>query len=327
MTAARVGRTEIEIGPDGVGERLDVFVAAALELSRTRVHKLIEEGRVIVDGRPAKKSEPLSEGQLLEVDVPEPAPLSLGAEDIPLQIVHQDESLLVVDKPAGMVVHPSAGHAGGTLVNALLHHVKDLSGIGGMLRPGIVHRLDKGTSGLLVVAKNDFAHRALSEALKQRKIRRLYQAVAWGHLEESPLTVDAPIGRDPNQRKRMAVVEGGRRAVSRVRRNERWRAADLLDVALETGRTHQIRVHLAYRGHPVVGDPVYGVGWEKGMSGKDSGWARELARRVSRPFLHSAELSFEHPVTGERLRFHSPLPPDLAEAARWARETSAEGLS
>ena len=327
MTAARVGRTEIEVGPDGAGERLDVFLAATLDLSRTRVHKLIEEGRVVVDGRAAKKSEPLSEGQTVEVEVPEPTPLAFGAEDLPLSIVHQDEALLVVDKAAGMVVHPSAGHAAGTLVNALLHHVKDLSGIGGTLRPGIVHRLDKGTSGLMLVAKNDFAHRSLSDALRQRKIRRLYQAVAWGHVAESPFTVDAPIGRDPNQRKRMAVVEGGRRAVTRARLKERWRAAELLDVALETGRTHQIRVHLAYRGHPVVGDPLYGVGWERGMSGKDSGWAKELARRVSRPFLHSAELSFEHPVTGERMRFQSPLPPDLAEAARWARETSAEGLS
>ena len=324
MTASIAGRKEIRVGPDGVGERLDVFVAAALELSRTRVHKLLEEGRVLVDGRLARKSESLSRGQHLQVDGPEPTPRSLAPEAIPLDIVYQDEALIVVDKPAGMVVHPSAGHAGGTLVNALLHHVQDLSGIGGALRPGIVHRLDKGTSGLMVVAKSDLAHQALSDALRHREVRRLYQDASWGHLDESPLCVDAPIARDPNHRKRMAVVEGGRRAVSRARVKESWRAAELLEVALETGRTHQIRVHLAHRGHPVVGDAVYGAGWERGMGGPDRGWARELARRVTRPFLHSMELAFEHPMTHERLRFRSPLPPELAEAALWARESSGE---
>tara|TARA_B100001123_G_scaffold14323_1_gene16296 strand:- start:6761 stop:7756 length:996 start_codon:yes stop_codon:yes gene_type:complete len=320
--AAEGWHREIEVDPDGAGERLDVFVAAALELSRTRVHKLLEEGRVLLDGRLARKSESLSQGQRLQINVPEPTPLSLTAEAIPLHIVYQDEVLLVVDKPAGMVVHPSAGHPGGTLVNALLHHVRDLSGIGGALRPGIVHRLDKGTSGLMVVAKSDLAHQALSDELRHRKVRRLYQVASWGHLDESPLCVDAPIARDPNHRKRMAVVEGGRRAVSRVRVKERWRAADLLDVTLETGRTHQIRVHLAHRGHPVVGDGVYGGGWERGMGGPDRGWAKELARRVTRPFLHSMELAFEHPVTRERMSFHSPLPPELAEGARWACESS-----
>ncbi len=318
--------SEIEVGPDGEGERLDVFVAAALELSRTRVHKLIEEGRVLLDGKVPRKSESLSQGQRLTVAVPDPVALTMDAEPLPIAIVYQDESVVVVDKAAGMVVHPSAGHSGGTLVNALLHHVHDLSGIGGALRPGIVHRLDKGTSGLMVVAKTDQAHQRLSEALKRRRVRRLYQAAAWGHIQESEvLVIDAPIGRDPGHRKRMAVVEGGRRSVTRVRVRERWRAAELLDVALETGRTHQIRVHLTDRGHPVVGDPLYGPGWERGMGGRDRQWARELARRVARPFLHAAELAFDHPRTGERMVFKAPLPPELEEAARWARETSSEG--
>ena len=326
-----VRATELEVGPDDAGERIDVFVAARLELSRTRVHKLIEEGRILLDGEAPRKSEPLAEGQRVAVDVPDPAPLVLEAEDIPVPIVYQDASLLVVDKPAGMVVHPSAGHDRGTLVNALLHHVRDLAGIGGALRPGIVHRLDKGTSGLMVVAKTDTAHQRLSEAIKRRRVKRLYKAAVWGHLDlgaepEAILVVDAPIGRDPSDRKRMAVVEGGRRAVTRVRLRERWRAAELLDVALETGRTHQIRVHLAHKGHPVVGDPVYGLGWERGM-GRDRAWARDLSRKVARPFLHAAELVFEHPETGERMRFRAPLPPDLAEASEWARETSGQTLS
>jgi len=225
----------------------------------------------------------------------------------------------VVDKPSGMVVHPAPGHRQGTLVNALLHHVRDLSGVGGRLRPGIVHRLDRDTSGLLVVAKSDAAHHGLADALRQRRVRRLYQALVWGHLSGSPLTIDAPIARDPRNRKRMTVLEGGRRAVTRVRIRERWPAAELLDVALKTGRTHQIRVHLAHIGHPVVGDEVYGAGWERGMSGPERGWARELARRAPRQFLHAAELAFDHPLTGRRMRFRAPLPPDLAEVAEWAR--------
>jgi 23S rRNA pseudouridine1911/1915/1917 synthase len=316
------GARELRVEADDAGERLDVFVAARLELSRTRVHKLIEEGRVLLDGKLPRKAVALDEGQTVSVEVPEALALAIEAEALPISIVFEDASLLVVDKAAGMVVHPSAGHSGGTLVNALLHHVRDLSGIGGTLRPGIVHRLDKGTSGLMVVAKNDVAHVRLSEALKQRRVRRLYQAAVWGHLAgEEVLVVDAPIDRDPTDRKRMAVVEGGRRAVTRARVSERWRAAELLDVALETGRTHQIRVHLAHRGHPVVGDPLYGPLWDRGM-GKDRAWARELTKRVGRPFLHAAELAFEHPESGERMRFQSPLPPELAEAARWARETS-----
>lgn len=324
--SGRRGRSELEVGPEAAGERLDVFVAAALGLSRTRVHKLIEEGRIRLDGRAPRKSEPLAAGQRLEVDVPEPVPLALEPEALPVDILYEDAALVVVDKPAGMVVHPSAGHDRGTLVNALLHHVRDLAGIGGALRPGIVHRLDKGTSGLMVVAKSDLAHQRLSEALKKRRVRRLYQAAVWGHLDtEAVLTVDAPIGRDASDRKRMAVMEGGRRAVTRVRVRERWRVAELLDVALETGRTHQIRVHLTHRGHPVVGDPTYGAGWEKGM-GRDRAWARDLSRRLSRPFLHAAELVFDHPETGERMRFRAPLPADLSEAAEWARRTSGEGV-
>jgi 23S rRNA pseudouridine1911/1915/1917 synthase len=308
---------------EGVEVRLDRFISERLELSRTRVQKLLVEGLVTIDDRPARKSEIVLPEQRIRVEVPPPRVVTMEAEDLPLEIVYQDPHLAVVNKPAGMVVHPAPGNRTGTMVNALLHHVRDLSGVGGRLRPGIVHRLDRDTSGLLVVAKSDQAHLALSDALRQRKIRRIYTTLVWGHLSEDSLTIDAPIGRDPKNRKRMAVVPDGRHAVTRVRVAERWLRADLLDVALKTGRTHQIRVHLSHIGHPVVGDSVYGAGWERGMGGGSRRWADDLARRVGRQFLHAAALGFDHPVTGERMRFHAELPEDLARAARWARETTS----
>ncbi len=298
-------------------------MADRLELSRTRVQALISEGHVRVDGRAPRKSERVEAGSMIEVDVPPAEEVEILPEDLPLSIVYQDADLLVVDKAAGMVVHPAPGHRSGTLVNALLHHVPDLPGVGGRLRPGIVHRLDRDTSGLILVAKSDRAHQGLADAIKARRVKRLYRAACWGHLQESPLTVDAPIGRDPRDRKRMAVVDGGRRAVTRARVRERWLRAELLDVALQTGRTHQIRVHLAHVGHPVVGDRVYGAGWVRGMGGGDRAWAGELDRRTPRQFLHAAELMFDHPVTGDRMRFASPLPEDLAGVAAWAGSGSS----
>ncbi|MGH7507709.1 MAG: RluA family pseudouridine synthase [Longimicrobiales bacterium] len=303
--------------------RLDAYLAALFpDLSRSRVVQLIAGGHVLVNGQPARKSQRPAPGDRIVIEVPPPEPSELLPEAIPLVIVHEDADLLVVDKPAGMVVHPSAGHATGTLVHALLHHVADLSGIGGVRRPGIVHRLDRDTSGLLIIAKHDRAHRRLAAALKQRQVRRIYLAASWGHLRDDVVEVDAPIGRSPTHRQRMAVVERGRPARTRFRRLERWRAAELLRAELETGRTHQIRVHLQSIGHPVVGDRTYARGAERGVSGPDQPWAAELGRRVPRQFLHAAELSFPHPRTGQPLTFRSSLPPDLAEAAAWARTTS-----
>jgi 23S rRNA pseudouridine1911/1915/1917 synthase len=315
-TAERVHALLVGEGEEG---RLDRFVAGHLDLSRTRVQALLADGRVKVDGRAARKSEAVQPGMRIEVVVPPPVAVDIPAEDIPLDVVFEDEHLVVVNKAAGMVVHPAPGHRTGTLVNALLFHVRDLSGVGGRLRPGIVHRLDRDTSGLLVAAKTDAAHHGLADALRKRKVRRIYLAAAWGHLDESPLTIEAPIARDRKDRKRMAVSEGGRSAITRVRVRERWERADLLDVALKTGRTHQIRVHLAHVGHPVVGDSVYGSGWERGMGGPSHVWAKELARRTPRLFLHAAQLGFDHPVTGAGMRFDAPLPPDLAAVAEWAR--------
>ncbi len=307
----------------GAGARLDAWLAARLpDLSRSRLAQLLEQGRVTVNGRAARKSLRLHEGDVVDLTIPEPEPATVAAEDLPLTIVFQDADLLVLDKPAGVVVHPAPGHRSGTLVNALLHHVSDLSGIGGVLRPGIVHRLDRDTSGLMLVAKNDGAHRALADALKRREIRRIYLAVAWGHLARDLVEVDAAVGRSPTHRQRMAVVEHGRHALTRFQRLERWIAADLLRAELETGRTHQIRVHLAHIGHPVVGDPVYGGAGARGISGPGATWARALEKRVPRQFLHAARLSFRHPRTGEALAFESPLPPDLKPAFDWARATS-----
>jgi 23S rRNA pseudouridine1911/1915/1917 synthase len=317
-TEARHEIVEVRPGEEG---RLDRFVSERLGLSRARVQRLLAEGRVRVAGKAAKKSEHVAPGASVSVEIPPAEPVEMQAEDLPLDVVYEDESLVVVNKAAGVVVHPAPGHRTGTLVNALLFHVRDLSGVGGRLRPGIVHRLDRDTSGLLVVAKDDRAHLALTDALRHRRIRRIYRAACWGHLPEATMTVDAPIGRDPHDRQRMAVVPSGRRALTRLRVRERWIRADYLDVALQTGRTHQIRVHLAHLGHPVVGDTVYGAGWERGMGGPDLSWARELARRTSRQFLHAAELAFDHPLTGERMRFEVPLPVDLAAVAAWTRQS------
>jgi 23S rRNA pseudouridine1911/1915/1917 synthase len=324
-TEAAGERLRLVVSDDPGGARLDAYVASRVpQLSRSRVAQLLAAGHVRLNGALPRKSERPAAGDVIELALPAPEPVSLEPEAIPLEIVYEDADLAVIDKPAGLVVHPAPGHRAGTLVHALLHHIGDLSGIGGELRPGIVHRLDKDTSGLLLVAKGDESHRALAAAHKRREIGRAYLAAAWGHLSVDSLTVEQPIGRSPTHRQRMAVVEGGRPALTRFRRLERWRGADLVRAELETGRTHQIRVHLAWLGHPVVGDELYGSGSWRGISGVARGWAQAFAKRVPRQFLHAAELRFRHPRTGAWLTFESPLPPELAAAAAWARQTSSE---
>ena len=300
-------------------QRLDRFLAKQLSLSRSQVAALIDAGRVLIADTVPKKSYIPEVDDLIIVDVPPPEPTSLVAEEIEVDVVYEDEGFLVVNKPAGMVVHPAPGHSGGTLLNALLYRVGRLSTIGGPSRPGIVHRLDKDTSGLVIAAKDEKVHRRLADALARRAITRRYLAACWGHLPEDHFVVEADMGRHRRDRKRMAVVPGSRPATTEIERLERWVAADLLKVRLHTGRTHQIRVHLSHIGHPVVGDRQYGSGWERGFEGR---WPRELARRVPRQFLHAAELRFAHPVTGEELALSAALPEDLAAVAEWARRTS-----
>ncbi len=240
----------------------------------------------------------------MEIEIPEPVAAEPAAEAIPLEIVFEDEHLLVLDKPAGLVVHPGAGRASGTLVNALLHRVKDLSGVGGVLRPGIVHRLDRGTSGLLVVAKDDASHRALAAQFASRAVEKEYLALVLGVPAPRQGEIDKPIGRHPVQRKRMAVRSGGREARSSYRVLEAFDGAALLRVTIHTGRTHQIRVHLAAIGHPVAGDAIYG-------GGRRPPAAAAALALLDRPALHAARLAVDHPADGRRLRFESPLPPDI----------------
>lgn len=315
---AETVRVRIE---DDADERLDALLGARTRLSRSKVASLIGEKRVTVNGAPTVKSYRPKAGDEILVEIPPPPPVDLVAQDIPVPVVHEDEHLLVVDKPHGMVVHPAPGHPDGTLVNALLGRYGELSPIGLPRRPGIVHRLDRDTSGLLIVARREEAHRALASALSRRRVGRGYLAAVWGGFEPEEATIDRPIGRHPKDRKRMAVVEDGRPAVTHVRRLERWPATDLLAIRLETGRTHQIRVHLADTGHPVVEDPVYGPGWERGMTGAGGQWALRFARRTGRLFLHAARLSFVHPATRERMTFTSELPEPLSGALEWARES------
>ena len=285
------------VGPEHAGKRLDA-VLAKLEpsLSRAQAQRLIDAGEIRVGGAPAKPAHKLRAGERIEGSVPAPTPTEVVAEAIPLAILYEDADLVVIDKPAGMVVHPAPGHAGGTLVNALLHHCRDLSGVGGELRPGIVHRLDKDTSGVLVVAKHDRAHRALAAQWKGHAIEREYLALVRGAPRAASGTVDAPIGRHPVDRKRMSTTtRRGRSAVTHWRVERKLSGATLLRVRLETGRTHQIRVHLASIGLPVLGDPVYG---------KAPGAGRQM--------LHAAVLGFLHPTSGAPLRFEAPPPADFA---------------
>ncbi len=284
------------------GERLDAFLSASLEeLSRSRAQQLIEQGLVTLEGAAVKKNHRVSAGERFRAEIPEPEALELMPENIPLDIVFEDDDLIVLVKPKGLVVHPAPGHPSGTLVNALLYHCGDtLSGIGGVSRPGIVHRLDMDTSGLMLCAKNDRAHRLLSAQLADRSLHRVYEALLRGTPRDPEGTVDAPIGRSPKDRKKMAVTDkGSRRAVTRYRVLEVFPGFSLVRCELETGRTHQIRVHMAHIGHPVAGDPLYGGGTPLGLTSQ---------------CLHARAISFIHPATGETMRFESELPPEFTRA-------------
>ncbi|MFL5578586.1 MAG: RluA family pseudouridine synthase [Gemmatimonadaceae bacterium] len=281
--------------------RLDSLLAQRLGLSRTQSATLIATGQATVNGRPEKASYRARAGERVDVTIPPPPSRAVVAEDIPLDVVYEDEDLVVVDKPAGMVVHPAPGNWTGTLVNALKGRGGELADEGGEDRAGIVHRLDKDTSGLLLVAKSERAHRSLSHAIAERRVVRRYAALAWGHLDGDRLTVDAPIARDPRDRKRMAIVSSGRQAKTDFVRLARFDSADLVRAHLHTGRTHQIRVHLSSVGHPVVGDDTYGGG----------GGRRLMALPPRRHFLHAAWLVFRHPATGAAMELRSPLPADL----------------
>jgi 23S rRNA pseudouridine1911/1915/1917 synthase len=313
------GPRALVVEGDHDGSRLDNFLTALLpEQSRSHIQRLIKDGRVTGPSTPARTgragapavpplrpSTPVRAGQVYAVDVPPPAAATPEPEALPLRIIFEDSHVVVLDKPAGMVVHPAAGHSTGTLVNALLHHVKDLSGIGGEARPGIVHRLDRGTSGVMVVAKHDLAHQELSRQFADREVEKEYIALVWG-LVRAGRRIDSAIGRDPADRQKMSTrARRARQAVTRVTDARNYKGVSLLRVAIATGRTHQIRVHLSAIGHPIVGDSTYG-----GLHRRTPPTLRAV-QRLERPFLHATRLAFTHPDDGRRVEFDSPLPLDL----------------
>ena len=293
------------VGEDEAGFRLDLALATASGVSRAQVRRWIEGGRVRINSRAGRPAQRVRVGDTLEADPPQPLPAELVAQAIPVPILYEDADLVVVDKPAGLVVHPAPGHWSGTLVNALLHACRDLAGIGGVLRPGIVHRLDRGTSGVMVVAKRDAAHAALAEQFRVHSVERVYRALVRGTPGADAGRIDRPIGRHPRDRKRMSDrSRAGREAHTEWRMERRFARAGYswLRVQPRTGRTHQIRVHLAAAGLPIAGDAVYGRGARGGL-------------KLSRPALHAEALAFDHPATGARMRFEAPLPADLAALA------------
>ena len=285
----------LQAASEDTGKRLDVWLAEQTELTRSAAQKLIEEGRVTAEGESMAKNTRLAGGETISVALPEPEAVDIVPQNIPLDVVYEDEDVIVVNKPKGLVVHPAPGHPDGTLVNALLYHCgESLSGINGELRPGIVHRIDRDTSGLIIAAKNDFAHVKLAAQLQDHTLARTYRCIVTGNFREDGGTVDAPIGRCPADRKKMAVVAGGRRAVTHWSVLERYPGAAYVECRLETGRTHQIRVHMAYLGHPILGDTVYGN--KKPVSG------------LQGQCLHAVGLQFVHPRTGELVKLACPLP-------------------
>ena len=299
---------ELKVSPEGAGQRLDAYASSATEFSRNAIQRLIREGDLLLNGRETQAKAKLREGDEISITPPPPAVCDIVPQDIPIDIVYQDADIAVINKPKGMVVHPAAGNPDGTLVNAIMYHIKDLSGVGGEVRPGIVHRIDRMTSGLLVIAKNDEAHNFLSDELKTHSVSRVYYALCDGNFREDSGTVDAPIGRSQSDRKRMAVVPDGRNAVTHWQVLERFGDVTFLKVELETGRTHQIRVHMAYIKHPIVGDDVYGRAKNRlGIVGQA---------------LHAGELRLTHPATGERMRFTAPLPEDFQSALQKLRRSA-----
>lgn len=285
---------ELTITVDTAGVRLDRYIADNSEISRSFAARLAEEGKITVNGKAADKKSKLKAGDEIIIEIPEPETLEAQPQDIPIDIVYEDDYVIVVNKPQGMVVHPAPGNPDGTLVNGLLYHCS-LSSINGVIRPGIVHRIDKDTSGLLIVAKTNEAHEALSAQLKERKALRKYNCLVNGNIKEDSGTIDKPVGRHPLDRKKMAVIAGGRDAVTHFNVLERFGRYTLIECVLETGRTHQIRVHMASIGHSIVGDPVYGIKKER--------------FRTNGQLLHARTVGFTHPVTGELMKFSSELPP------------------
>ncbi|HEX7612484.1 MAG TPA: RluA family pseudouridine synthase [Candidatus Limnocylindrales bacterium] len=300
--------------PETAGGRVDRFVADASGLSRSYVQKLITDGQITVGGLPIKSNEQVVPGEIIEMEVPDPIALEMKAEAIPLSIIYEDGDMLIVDKPSGLVVHPAPGHSSGTLVNALLARDTEYGGIAGVMRPGIVHRLDRDTSGLLMVAKNDKAQHSLMAQLKDRDVKKTYMALVQGSVVANTGRVEAPIGRDPHHRTRMAVVPTGRPAMTGYRVRERFAGWSLLELDLITGRTHQIRVHLTAIGHPVAGDPLYGTGTSK--RGPDG---------LKRLFLHSWQIELHSPEDNHLIRATAPLPPELEAVLADLRRRSAGG--
>ncbi len=288
-----------ELVADHPGERLDVFIARRLpHLTRTRVQQLIAGAHVTVGGSRARAALRLDAGQRVTVEIPAAVPTTAQPEDIAIDVIYEDADLVAVNKPPGMTVHPSPGHSTATLVNALLARIKDLSGIGGEMRPGIVHRLDRDTSGIILIAKNDAAHNAIARQLTERRVEKTYVALVEGTPKPDEGVIDAPIARDPRNRQRMAIVQGGREALTRYRTTERFTGSSLIEVHPKTGRTHQIRVHLAAIGHPIVGDRIYG----------------RPSPLIERQFLHARAIAFDHPRTGDRTELEAPLADDLERA-------------